>query len=206
MNLRESFQYMNFLDTNISKVNMMLYDESNLVTVEQEHLKKAANPNAEDEKIVKPKNLRCSPMDLIKFLDELMEEKEKVSKAIYEAKSKTEVNLDHAVSINKTKQKQLNTLKRLVVLKPSESEGFDYDYMINNEGNQVQYKYKVKQVKTIDYDRNKVRNKYRALSKECEEMSTLIDKIQINTEVDCEPKWRISDTLDDMLGIDLDEK
>ena len=168
MNLRESFQYMNFLDTNISKVNMMLYDESNLVTVQQEHLKKAANPNAEDEKIVKPKVLRCSPMDLIKFLDELMEEKEKVSKAIYEAKSKTEVNLDHAVSINKAKQKQLNTLKRLVVLKPSESEGFDYDYMINNEGNQVQYKYKVKQVKTIDYDRNKVRNKYRKLSKECE--------------------------------------
>ena len=206
MNLRESFQYMNFLDTNISKVNMMLYDESNLVTVEQKHLKKAANPNAEDEKIVKPKVLRCSPMDLIKFLDELMEEKEKVSKAIYEAKSKTEVNLDHAVSMNKAKQKQLNTLKRLVVLKPSESEGFDYDYMINNEGNQVQYKYKVKQIKTIDYDRNKVRNKYRALSKECEEMSTLIDKIQINTEVDCEPKWRISDTLDDMLGIDLDEK
>lgn len=206
MNLRESFQYMNFLDTNISKVNMMLYDESNLVTVEQEHLKKAANPNAEDEKITKPKDLRCSPMDLINFLDELMEEKEKVSKAIYEAKSKTEVNLDHAVSINKAKQKQLNTLKRLVILKPSESEGFDYDYMINNEGNQVQYKYKVKQVKTIDYDRNKVRNKYRALSKECEEMSTLIDKIQINTEVDCEPKWRISDTLDDMLGIDLDEK
>ena len=206
MNLRESFQYMNFLDTNISKVNMMLYDESNLVTVEQEHLKKAANPNAEDEKIIKPKVLRCSPMDLIKFLDELMEEKEKVSKAIYEAKSKTEVNLDHAVSINKAKQKQLNTLKRLVVLKPSESEGFDYDYMINNEGNQVQYKYKVKQVKTIDYDRNKVRNKYRALSKECEEMSTLIDKIQINTEVDHDPKWRISDTLDDMLGIDLDDK
>ena len=144
MNLRESFQYMNFLDTNISKVNMMLYDESNLVTVQQEHLKKAANPNAEDEKIIKPKDLRCSPMDLINFLDELMEEKEKVSKAIYEAKSKTEVNLDHAVSINKAKQKQLNTLKRLVVLKPSESEGFDYDYMINNEGNQVQYKYKVK--------------------------------------------------------------
>ena len=186
MNLRESFQYMNFLDTNISKVNMLLYDESNLVTVQQEHLKKAANPNAEDEKIVKPKDLRCSPMDLINFLDELVEEKEKVSKAIYEAKSKTEVNLDHAVSINKAKQKQLNTLKRLVVLKPSESEGFE--------------------VQTIDYDRNKVRNKYRALSKECEEMSTLIDKIQINTEVDCEPKWRISDTLDDMLGIDLDEK
>ena len=199
MNLRESFQYMNFLDTNISKVNMMLYDESNLVTVQQEHLKKAANPNAEDEKIVKPKDLRCSPMDLIKFLDELMEEKEKVSKAIYEAKSKTEVNLDHAVSINKAKQKQLNTLKRLVVLKPSESEGFDYDYMINNEGNQVQYKYKVKQVKTIDYDRNKVRNKYRKLSKECEEMSTLIDKIQINTEVAFDPKWDVSDTLEDML-------
>ena len=128
-----------------------------------------------------------------------MKEKTELSMAIHEAKNKAEVNLDHAISLNKAKQKQAIILKRLIDLKTKEEERRETAYMINNEGNQVPFYYPVKRVATINYDRNKVKARYKAIKKECDEMSTLIDKIQINTEVVFDPKWDVFYTLEDML-------
>lgn len=199
MNLRESFQYMNFLDGKLEEIEWKLRDTKNVVTIKETHMKSASNPNFQDEdKVIEP-DIEFEAVQLIDFMDVIMKEKAKLSMAIHEAKSKAEVNLDHAISLNKAKQKQAIILKRLIDLKTKEEERRETAYMINNEGNQVPFYYPVKRVATINYDRNKVKARYRAIKKECDEMSTLIDKIQINTEVVFDPKWDVSDTLEDML-------
>lgn len=199
MNLRESFQYMNFLDGKLEDIEWKLRDTKNVVTIKETHMKSASNPNFQDEdKTIEP-DIEFEAVQLIDFMDEIMKEKTELSKAIHEAKNKAEVNLDHAISLNKAKQKQAIILKRLIDLKTKEEERRETAYMINNEGNQVPFYYPVKRVATINYDRNKVKARYKAIKKECDEMSTLIDKIQINTEVVFDPKWDVSDTLEDML-------
>ena len=199
MNLRESFQYMNFLDGKLEEIEWKLRDTKNVVTIKETHMKSASNPNFQDEdKTIEP-DIEFEAVQLIDFMDEIMKEKAKLSMAIHEAKNKAEVNLDHAISLNKTKQKQAIILKRLIDLKTKEEERRETAYMINNEGNQVPFYYPVKRVATINYDRNKVKKRYKAIKKECDEMSTLIDKIQINTEVVFDSKWDVSDTLEDML-------
>lgn len=199
MNLRESFQYMNFLDGKLEEIEWKLRDTKNVVTIKETHMKSASNPNFQDEdKVIEP-DIEFEAVQLIDFMDVIMKEKTELSKAIHEAKNKAEVNLDHAISLNKAKQKQAIILKRLIDLKTKEEERRETAYMINNEGNQVPFYYPVKRVATINYDRNKVKKRYKAIKKECDEMSTLIDKIQINTEVVFDPKWNVSDTLEDML-------
>ena len=199
MNLRESFQYMNFLDGKLEDIEWKLRDTKNVVTIKETHMKSASNPNFQDEdKTIEP-DIEFEAVQLIDFMDEIMKEKTELSKAIHEAKNKAEVNLDHAISLNKAKQKQAIILKRLIDLKTKEEERRETAYMINNEGNQVPFYYPVKRVATINYDRNKVKKRYKAIKKECDEMSTLIDKIQINTEVVFDSKWDVSDTLEDML-------
>lgn len=199
MNLRESFQYMNFLDGKLEDIEWKLRDTKNVVTIKETHMKSASNPNFQDEdKTIEP-DIEFEAVQLIDFMDVIMKEKTELSIAIHEAKNKAEVNLDHAISLNKAKQKQAIILKRLIDLKTKEEERRETAYMINNEGNQVPFYYPVKRVATINYDRNKVKARYKAIKKECDEMSTLIDKIQINTEVVFDPKWDVSDTLEDML-------
>ena len=199
MNLRESFQYMNFLDGKLEDIEWKLRDTKNVVTIKETHMKSASNPNFQDEdKTIEP-DIEFEAVQLIDFMDIIMKEKTELSKAIHEAKNKAEVNLDHAISLNKAKQKQAIILKRLIDLKTKEEERRETAYMINNEGNQVPFYYPVKRVATINYDRNKVKARYKAIKKECDEMSTLIDKIQINTEVVFDPKWDVFYTLEDML-------
>ena len=199
MNLRESFECMNFLDGKLEEIEWKLRDTKNVVTIKETHMKSASNPNFQDEdKTIEP-DIEFEAVQLIDFMDVIMKEKTELSKAIHEAKNKAEVNLDHAISLNKAKQKQAIILKRLIDLKTKEEERRETAYMINNEGNQVPFYYPVKRVATINYDRNKVKARYKAIKKECDEMSTLIDKIQINTEVVFDPKWDVFYTLEDML-------
>ena len=199
MKLRESFQYMNFLDGKLEDIEWKLRDTKNVVTIKETHMKSASNPNFQDEdKTIEP-DIEFEAVQLIDFMDVIMKEKTELSMAIHEAKNKAEVNLDHAISLNKAKQKQAIILKRLIDLKTKEEERRETAYMINNEGNQVPFYYPVKRVATINYDRNKVKARYKAIKKECDEMSTLIDKIQINTEVVFDPKWDVFYTLEDML-------
>ena len=48
MNLRESFQYMNFLDGKLEDIEWKLRDTKNVVTIKETHMKSASNPNFQD--------------------------------------------------------------------------------------------------------------------------------------------------------------
>jgi len=57
-------------------------------------------------------------------------------------------------------------------------------YKFNNEGNQVPYRYDVKEVTTIDFDRNFVRDLMRKYQQEANEISNKADHCMIDTELE----------------------
>ena len=202
MNLKRSFEYQNYLNRMISAVEGYLLQESNTTTTVQKHMRSKANADAVDEDVVLPKN---NPNDysvnqMVDFLMTLLNEKEGLTKAIDEAKSNTEINLDSSVSLNKHRQNVMNIFNSMSKIKPSEliSNGYGYKFDVN--GAQVRYVYDIKSVKTIDFDRDKVKALVKKLNKDSDAVSEKLDLIQIQTEVSFEPKFELTDSIEDAMA------
>ena len=159
------------------------------------------NPDAQDEKISVPKvfNVGYKPNDLIDFVVKLIDEKQKLSNAIAEVKKSLDIDVDAAMSMNKTKQDFISVLRRMASIKPNETDKEGTSYKFNNDGDQVSYRYPVKEVKIIDYDRNVVKGLISKYKKETDEVSTTRDRIDIMTDVDYTPVWEVDTPLEDIL-------
>lgn len=205
MVLKEAFRHQNFLDNLISEATNFVCVTSNVVTKTQEHLRKLANPEAENEVIEVPKlvSVDYTPNDIVSFIMNVITEKENLSKAIVLAKAKSEIDIDSFISLNKTKQNVAKFLKNMSEIKSNEkmSKGFGTKFNINGE--QVSYSYDVKEITTIDFDRNKVKSLAKRLNKDSDDISTQIDKINVSLEVDYTPVYEIGDSLDDCMEIFL---
>ena len=201
MILKEAFRYQNYLSLLLSQVMNYLSCESYITTTIQSHNRTKVNPDAQDEKITiqKPYNVIFEPNDLIDFVVKVIEEKEKLSNAIAESKRTLEFDIDAAMSINKMKQEFIQTLRRMAVIKSTELEKEGTSYKFNNDGDQVSYRYPVKEVKTIDYDRNTVKSLISKFKKETDKISTERDRIDIMTEVNYDPIWEVDTPLEDIL-------
>ena len=201
MNLKDSFRYMNHINEMLEAADISLYDTQLLTTTKEMHLKHAANADAEDEVIedALPSNKPYTANDVLKTIDVLIEEMEIVSKAIADAKRTTVIDIDYSVAMNKKRQHEIKTLTAMAGMKPQETKSRGTDYKFNNDGNQTQYYYDVKSVRTIDFDRNEVKKKIKKLTKKCDEISTELDKIMIMTEVKVEPRFDFIDTLEDII-------
>lgn len=201
MILKEAFRYQNYLSLLLSQAMNYLSCESYITTTIQSHNRTKVNPDAQDEKITiqKPYNVIFEPNDLIDFVVKVIEEKEKLSNAIAESKRTLEFDIDAAMSINKMKQEFIQTLRRMVVIKSTELEKEGTSYKFNNDGDQVSYRYPVKEVKTIDYDRNTVKSLISKFKKETDKISTERDRIDIMTEVNYDPIWEVDIPLEDIL-------
>lgn len=203
MILKEAFRYQNHLNSLIDHSIAYLQFEGNLMRVEQQHMRKKSNSDAEDEVITLPKtsDLEYTPNTVIDFIMDVLEEKEKLTDAIDVTKSKSEINIDSAMAMNKVKQNISYTLNDIVKKKSSENITRGTDYKFNAEGNQVPYTYEIKQVKTIDFDRNKVKAIVKRLNKETDEVSLKRDKLEVDLEVVHSPAYDVSDTFEDCLEI-----
>ena len=201
MILKEAFRYQNYLSLLLSQAMSYLSCESYITTTIQSHNRTKVNPDAQDEKITiqKPYNVIFEPNDLIDFVVKVIEEKEKLSNAIAESKRTLEFDIDAAISINKMKQEFIQTLRRMAVIKSTELEKEGTSYKFNNDGDQVSYRYPVKEVKTIDYDRNTVKSLISKFKKETDKISTERDRIDIMTEVNYDPIWEVDTPLEDIL-------
>ena len=201
MILKEAFRYQNYLTSLFVQATGYLSREDFITTTTQNHNRSMVNPDAQDEKISVPKvfNVGYKPNDLIDFVVKLIDEKQKLSNAITEAKKSLDMDIDAAMSMNKTKQDFISTLRRMVSIKPTESDKEGTSYKFNNDGDQVSYRYPVKEVKTIDYNRNTVKGLISKYKKETDEISTARDRIDIMTEVDYTPVWEVDTPLEDIL-------
>ena len=203
MILKEAFRYQNYLSSLFTETVGYLSREDFITTTSQEHNRKKSNPDADDEKVVvqKPYNVEFKPNDLIDFAVKLIDEKQKLSDAITEAKKTTSFDVDAAMSMNKTKQSFIHVLRRMASIKPIESEKEGVSYKFNNDGDQVSYRYPIKEVKTIDYDREDVKKLIDKYKKETDNISIERDRIDIMTEVDYKPIWEVDTLLDDIVEV-----
>lgn len=201
MILKEAFRYQNYLTSLFVQATSYLSREDFITTTTQKHNRTMVNPEAQDEDIIVPKvfNVDYKPNDLIDFVVKLIDEKQKLSNAITEAKKSLDMDIDAAMSMNKSKQDFISVLRRMVSIKPTESEKEGTSYKFNNDGDQVSYRYPVKEVKTINYDRNAVKGLISKYKKETDETSTSRDRIDIMTDVDYTPVWEVDTPLEDIL-------
>lgn len=201
MILKEAFRYQNYLTSLFVQATGYLSREDFITTTTQKHNRTMVNPDAQNEDIVVPKvfNISYKPNDLIDFVVKLIDEKQKLSNAITEAKKSLDMDIDAAMSMNKFKQDFISVLRRMAAIKPTESEKEGTSYKFNNDGDQVSYRYPVKEVKTIDYDRNVVKGLVSKYKKETDEISTERDRIDIMTDVDYTPVWEVDTPLEDIL-------
>lgn len=201
MNLKEAFRYQNFLDELLGTAYSYLNNKNFVVSTVETHLKSQVNPDAKDEviEVQKPYDVEFTPNDLIDFVVKVINEKEKISNIISDAKMRTEIDIDVAIALNKKKQGFARVLQSLSNIKSGEKIKNASDYKFNTDGNQVSYYYKINEVTQIDFDRNDVRGLYKKLLKETDEVSTKLDSILINTELDFNPSWDINDSFEECI-------
>ena len=187
MNLKEAFQAQNKLNELFSHFSEYLGDNANVTTVNEKHFRSRAAAGQIDETLdVTDYTSKVYPTDkVIDFLLVLIDEREKLARAIQAAKSQMELDIDTAVDVNKKRHGAIEVLREMRQLKSSSllRKNFGTGFIFNNEGNQTNYRYDVEVVTTIDFDRNKIRATVDKLQKKADEVSAAIDAALINTEV-----------------------
>ena len=138
-------------------------------------------------------------MDVINFIADAIKEKQKISDAIVAAKRNTDIDIDSSISLNKIKQEYIGYLRRLAAMDSSERKTYGTDYKFDVDGKQTSYRYEVIETTTIDFDRNDVRGLAKKLQKECDDISSKLDLIELTTDVEFTPKWDVNDTLEEII-------
>lgn len=200
MNLKEAFRFQNKLQSMMDEAQAILGVTSNVTKVQNTYLRHKVMAEAEDETTVDTPSTEYGEKitELAEFLLHLMTEREKLSAAIYKAKSNLELSagLDGEVSLNSKRQEIANLFRHMVSLRNGEvliTNG-GTGYRFNNEGNQVSYRCDVRRVTTINFDRNKVRKMCADLSKKSDETSTALDAALVNTVVEYETPFDVNET------------
>ena len=203
---------MNFLDGLMEEGMDLLRTDSFITKMKETHLRSKANPEAEDE-VIEVSNsttiideyaipelveLDFDTNRVICFMQEVLEEKDILSKAISKSKSDASIDIDAATSSNKDRQAFIRRLRYMSDMKSYEKISEGSGYKLNNEGNQVPYMYDIKKVTSINFDRNKVKKLIKSLSELCDKVSAEIDRVLITQEVEFEPKWSLTDTLEEI--------
>lgn len=202
MNLKESYRYSKFLDTLLEAAYTFLNDKSFITTTTEKHLRSKTYSEAQDETlVVKKPDVDFDTNRLIDFVVEVLDERDRLLEAIALAKSKTEFNIDNAISMNKKKQSVARLFTKMAGIKSSESVSKGTGYRFNNEMNQVPYYYDIEKITEIDYNRNDVRNLAKKYFIQADEISSKIDAIEINTEVPFSCKWDVNDSFDNIVAV-----
>ena len=126
----------------------------------------------------------------------LMDQREKLSKAIHAAKNALPIDMDSEVGLNAKRQEIARVLKRMADVRNSEVVINDggTGYRFNQEGNQVTYRCDVKRVTTINFDRKAVRNAAAELTRKADAVSSELDRCLVNSTVSYEAPFDVNDS------------
>lgn len=201
MNLKESYRYANYLDKLLSTACRYLGNKDFITTTRQNHMRTKANSEAVDEivELQKSYEVDFTPMNVVDFAVKVLAEKEKLANAIAIAKANTEINIDNSIALNRIKQGFTSVLNNMANIKASETQSLGKDYKFDSNGEQKPYIYNVISTTTIDFDRNDIKALIKKFSKECDKVSSKLDVIEINTEIEFSPSWDLNDTFEDLV-------
>ena len=208
MNLKEAFRYQNKIQRLSEEAVSILRWDKNVTKVENTVLRHKANPEAEDETTLESPDTEYAGQitEVAMFLMFLLNEREQLSYAIRAAKETMGMDFDGEVSLNTKRQELAGVFRRMSQIRCSERlyPGEGTGYKFNAEGNQVSYRCDLKQVTTINFDRNKVKAYAAFLNKKADQTSAALDKCMVNTEVAYEPPFDVNDTFADILQMHMD--
>lgn len=218
ISLKESFRYMNHLEKTIGSLTSYIRNTNNSIKVTELHLKSKSNSEAQDEEIDQTSERtypNASTVDITFLINQLVDEKLKLSLAIEEAKrdlfldwkeNGVNLTLDSGVEYAKKSRDLANNLKYLVDLKPSESKSSGTDFKFNVEGNQTSYKYPIEKKITIDFDRNIINELYKKLLNKADTLSTQIESAMLKEIVFFESIYDIHDSITEIVDKYLSNK
>lgn len=196
--LKKSFELQNYLKGLYEDAIMILGRTELMTTTTQYHYRNKAYESASDETVVKPKpcEYTFTPNELIEFTEYLLRNMETLTHSINYAKSDV---FDGLIAVNGIKRKMLNGLIRLSGIRAKENMTIGTAFKFNADGEQTPYTYDLKEVTTIDFDRNEVKAIITRLRKELDETSERIDNMQLNTNVVFDNEFEIGESLEDAI-------
>lgn len=198
MNLKQSFQFQNKLQSLMWSAQSVLNNDDNVTETKAVHLRSKAVNGEEDNLVIEtpPSGYAGNVNELADFLLYLMEERVKLSDAIQKAKRSIAFDLDSEVGLNKARQSIASTFRHMASLRNSETlePGGGIGYRFNAEGNQVPYKCDVRRVTTINFNRDAIRKYAGEVGQRADEVSNLIDLAMVSTDVDYAPPFNVNDT------------
>ena len=204
MNLKEAFRYQNKLQRLMEEAQIILGRDKNVTKVENTALRHKVNPEAQDETTLELPETEYADQitEIAAFLMFLLQERERLSQAICDAKRGMSLDFDGEVSLNGKRQEIASVLRHMSEIRCSEKlyPGAGVGYKFNAEGNQVSYRCDLKKVTTINFDRNKVRSYASGLSRKADLVSAELDKRMVNTEVAYEAPFDVNDTFAEILS------
>lgn len=202
MNLKESFQYQNLLSSFTDNAVALLVNPKNITKVTQIHRKSKASKELEDEPLdlAEERTAPCTADELIGFLQYLTEERERLTDSITEAKRSSEFDYDGEIAKNKNRQRIAKLLASLGNTKPSKITKRGTGYKFNNEGVQMPFNYDIEETSEIDFDVDAVKTLSREMTNQSNNISTELDRLVINVEVDYKPLFCVGDTFEDALA------
>lgn len=205
MNLKEAFRFQNKLGTLMDEAQGILGREANITKVENTYLRQKVFDGAENETVVDtpPTEFADRITDVVKFMMHLMDQREKLSKAIHAAKNALPIDMDSEVGLNAKRQEIARVLKRMADVRNSEVliNGGGTGYRFNQEGNQVTYRCDVKRVTTINFDRKVVRNFAAEMNRRADAVSAELDRCLVNSEVAYEAPFDVNDSFAEIFSV-----
>ena len=203
MNLKEAFRFQNKIQRLMEDAENVLCRERNVTKTENTVLRHKVCPEATDETTVETPDSEFAEQinDVVALLMFLLDERERLSYAIREAKRGMDIDFDGEVSLNTKRQQLAGLFRHMGEIRSSETlyPHGGTGYKFNAEGNQVSYRCDLKKVTTINFDRNKVRALAGGLNKKSDRISAELDKHMVNTEVTYEAPFDVNDTFADVL-------
>ena len=139
MNMKEAFRFQNKIQSLMDEAESILLRDGNVTTTKNTYLRSKVMPEAQDETVVETPD--CEYADnitgIVGFLMFLLDEKERLSGAILDAKNELEFDFDGETSLNVARHRVACLLKRMSDLRGSEVtlQNAGVGYRFNVEGN-----------------------------------------------------------------------
>lgn len=199
MNLKEAFRYQNFLDGLMNDAQVSITTKDHCLKTSNHHLRHKTNSDAEDEIETVDRGEFYKNDEVIQLMLMLVDEKEKISNAIAEAKSSVGFNIDAALETNKFRQRVARSVKSMLNNKAAKRKGTGRGYRFDVNQVQVPYVYDIEITEEEDFDRNKSKEILRNIVGESDKVSMDVESAFVNTVVGYDPPFDINSTIDDVM-------
>ena len=209
MTMKEAFRYQNKLGSLTSEGLGILGKEKNVTKVQKTTLQSKVVAGAEDVTVVEIADSDFADQinEVVALMMFLLDEREKLTYAIREAKAGMAVDFDGEVALNTKRQEIAKVLQQMNEIRSSEVvyAGGGTGYKFNSDGNQVSYRCDLKKVVSINFDRNKTRSYASGLTKKADKISSELDKAMVNTEVNYEAPFDVNSSFAEVLAWHMEQ-